>query len=66
MPGFPDRFMPFMDEPPGSKFSKEITGHFYGPCIQKLRGITNHSSGTEPKLRHKGTKLTTGYQRPGA
>ena len=24
MPGFPDKFMPFMDEPPGSKLSTEI------------------------------------------
>ena len=66
MPGFPDRFMPFMDEPPGSKFSTEITGHFYGPLIQSLRSITNHTADTEPKWRHRGTKLTTGYKRPWA
>jgi hydrogenase small subunit len=64
MPGFPDRFMPFMDEPPGSKLSTEITGHFYGPLIKTLRGITNNTADQEPKWRHKGTNLTTGYQRP--
>ena len=26
MPGFPDKFMPFMDEPPGSKVSAGISG----------------------------------------
>jgi hypothetical protein len=32
MPGFPDKFTPFMDEPPGSKVSTEITGHFCRDC----------------------------------
>ncbi len=66
MPGFPDKFMPFMDEPPGSKLSTEITGHFYGPLIRSLRGITIHTVDKEPKWRRKGRKLTTGYERPWA
>ena len=66
MPGFPDKFMPFMDEPPGSIASTEITSHFYGPMIRRLRSITEHSVDQEPKWRHKGTELDTGYRRPWA
>lgn len=63
MPGFPDKFMPFMDEPPGSKLSTEITGGFYGPLIRSLRHITLGTMEKEPKWRHKGTRLTTGAER---
>ena len=31
MPGFPDKFMPFMDEPPGSRVSTGVTERLYGP-----------------------------------
>jgi len=62
MPGFPDKFMPFMDEPPGSKVSTEITGQMYGPLIRKLRSITMATVDKEPKWRHAGAKLTTGYK----
>ena len=62
MPGFPDKFMPFMDEPPGSKVSTGITAQGYGPFIRKLRSITNHTVNQEPKWRHKGPQLTTGYR----
>jgi hydrogenase small subunit len=34
----------------------------YGPVIRKLRGITNRTVNKEPKWRHKGKQLTTGYQ----
>ena len=37
MPGFPDKFMPFMDAPPGGGVSSAIAGA-YGPVIRKLRG----------------------------
>ena len=40
MPGFPDKFMPFMDEPPGSRLSTGVTGMVYGPTIRRLRAIT--------------------------
>jgi hydrogenase small subunit len=60
MPGFPDKFMPFMDAPPGSKVSSAITG-VYGPAIRKLRGITNKTMNQETKWRHNRAELTTGY-----
>ena len=61
MPGFPDKFMPFMDEPPGAKLSAGAVG-IYGRMIRKLRAITNTTVNKEPKWRHKGTELTTGYR----
>jgi hydrogenase small subunit len=60
MPGFPDKFMPFMDEPPGSTISTQL-GALYGRLIRGLRGITNNTANKEPKWRHKGTQLTSGY-----
>jgi hydrogenase small subunit len=61
MPGFPDKFMPFMDEPPGARLSSAAVGT-YGHIIRSLRAITNASANKEPKWRHKGKKLDTGYE----
>ena len=61
MPGFPDMFMPFMDEPPGGKLSSTINKP-YGAFIRRLRGITNKVVNQEPKWRHNETELTTGYE----
>jgi hydrogenase small subunit len=63
MPGFPDKFMPFMDEPPGSKVSAGISG-VYGKLVRNLRGITERTLDKEPKWRHRGEELTTGYRKP--
>jgi hydrogenase small subunit len=63
MPGFPDKFMPFMDEPPGARLSS--TGiAFYGKLIRWLRGFTNRSANQEPRWRHHRPELTTGYRPP--
>ena len=60
MPGFPDKFMPFMDEPPGGTLSSAaITS--YGTLIRKLRSVTNHTLNKEPKWRHNREELTSGY-----
>jgi hydrogenase small subunit len=61
MPGFPDKFMPFMDEPPGSKLSTGASG-MYGTAIRALRKVTLDTVDKEPKWRHPGDKLTTGYK----
>ena len=60
MPGFPDKFMPFMDEPPGGSISSMAVGRVR-PVIRNLRRITNHTINQEPKWRHPGSRLTTGY-----
>jgi hydrogenase small subunit len=62
MPGFPDKFMPFMDEPPGGKLSTASVG-LYGHTISKLRGITTRTLDKEPKWRTPSDKLTTGATR---
>jgi hydrogenase small subunit len=63
MPGFPDKFMPFMDEPPGSRVSTAASGA-YGGVIRGLRSITARTVDKEPKWRRTGRELSTGYQRP--
>jgi hydrogenase small subunit len=61
MPGFPDKFMPFMDEPPGAKVSTTAIGA-YGAMIRTLRSMTQQTANEEPKWRHPGSKLATGYK----
>lgn len=61
MPGFPDKFMPFMDAPPGSRVSGAASGA-YGVVIRKLREITTKTVDKEPRWRTRGRRLTTGYQ----
>ena len=60
MPGFPDKFMPFVDEPPGGTVSSFLVG-MYGRTIRALRGLTNRSVNKETKWRHRGRELATGY-----
>src|SRR5450432_1515684 len=60
MPGFPDKFMPFMDEPPGAKVSTNTIAT-YGSVVRKLRSYTNETANKEPRWRRTGEKLTTGY-----
>jgi len=60
MPGFPDKFMPFMDEPPGSKVSTKAT-NLYGNVVRRLRAVTHKTVNEEPRWRARGTTLQTGY-----
>jgi len=61
MPGFPDKFMPFMDEPPGSLLATN-TIQGYARWILPLRKLMMKTLNDEPRWRHKGTNLTTGYR----
>ena len=60
MPGFPDKFMPFMDEPPGATIST-MGSASWGSMMRRLRGITNRTVNHEPKWRHNRPELTTGF-----
>jgi hydrogenase small subunit len=60
MPGFPDKFMPFMDEPPGSRVSAGAAS-MYGKAIRTLRSFTQDTVNKEPKWRHPRPELTTGH-----
>ncbi|MBV8809111.1 MAG: hydrogenase expression protein HypE [Acidobacteriaceae bacterium] len=61
MPGFPDKFMPFMDQPPGATLSSTVAVS-YGSLMRALRSITNNTANKEPRWRRPGSKLSTGYQ----
>jgi hydrogenase small subunit len=50
MPGFPDKFMPFMDEPPGAKLSTTAVA-VYGRTVHSLRAFTKASMNKEPQGR---------------
>ena len=56
MPGFPDKFMPFMDEPPGAKMSTSAV-LMYGRTVRALRNFTKSSLDREPSWRQPGTQL---------
>jgi hydrogenase small subunit len=50
MPGFPDKFMPFMEEPPGAKLSTTAIS-MYGKTVRALREFTKDSQNKEPEWR---------------
>ena len=50
MPGFPDKFMPFGDEPPGAKMSSSAV-LMYGRAVRALRSFTIDSLDREPEWR---------------
>jgi hydrogenase small subunit len=52
MPGFPDKFMPFMNQPPGSLLSSNAVST-YGRAIHALRRFTQASLNKEPAWRHR-------------
>ena len=58
MPGFPDKFMPFMDEPPGARMSTSAV-LMYGRTVRALRNFTKHSLEKEPdRSGNAGDKAT--------
>jgi hydrogenase small subunit len=50
MPGFPDKFMPFMNEPPGAKLSSTAVA-IYGKTVRALRAFTRATLNREPEWR---------------
>lgn len=52
MPGFPDKFMPFMNQPPGSLLSSSAV-QTYGRAIHALRRFTQASLNKEPHWRRR-------------
>lgn len=63
MPGFPDKCMPFMDQPPGAHMSAAAV-ELYGRTVRALRRFTLDSMDCEPEFRKPGSELATGYQPP--
>jgi hydrogenase small subunit len=65
MPGFPDKFMPFMESMPitwrtGSAMAV-TESETYGSVIRSLREFAIKQFDTEPQWRKKGPELITGY-----
>ena len=52
MPAFPERFMPFMSQPPGSLLSAQAITN-YGLAIRALRKFTQVSFNKEPEERRR-------------
>ncbi|HZU78956.1 MAG TPA: hypothetical protein VE991_03480 [Acidimicrobiales bacterium] len=63
MPAFPDKFMPFMDEPPGATLSTTMSG-LYGGFVRRLRQATADVVDEEPKWRGPHASSSTGYDPP--
>ncbi len=62
MPGFPDKFMPFMDEDPKAKLSSNTAKFTYGPLLRYFRNQSiNRIGDKEPEWRHPRNEITTGY-----
>jgi len=62
MPGFPDKYMPFMDEPAGSLVSTKAVS-VYGGAVRRLRAMTTRTGDKEPKWRRRGDQLLSGAKR---
>ena len=62
MPGFPDKFMPFMDEDAWGSRAATFTGLVYGPLVRRFRHKNiKEKYDKEPEWRQKGKQLSTGY-----
>ena len=60
MPGFPDKFMPFMDEPPGARMWMSTSAVLmYGRTVRALRNFTRGSLDKEPDWRGTGKIATS-------
>ena len=61
MPGFPDKFMPFMDTPSG-ELGPPSEDRLYRNLVRTLRGIAVHNVEQEPDWRRRGSGLTSGHR----
>ncbi len=62
MPGFPDKYMPFMEEARNAKLSTTLARFTYGPLLRFFRNQSiKRNYDKEPTWRKPGRRLTTGY-----
>jgi len=62
MPGFPDKFMPFMDEDKAGGLAATFMSLTYGPVVRTFRKRNiKHKYDKEPEWRTRGRTLETGY-----
>jgi hydrogenase small subunit len=64
MPGFPDKYMPFMDPDAYGNLASNFSKVAYGPVVRyfRKRNIKNKYD-KEPEWRHNKPELTTGYSK---
>jgi hydrogenase small subunit len=65
MPGFPDKYTPFMDPDPWGDVAANVQRFTYGPIFRyfRKRNLAKHFD-SEPAWRHPRPELTTGYGAP--
>ncbi len=69
MPGFPDKYMPFMAAAVGARLYASAARLAHGPIVRHLRELRiRRTFDVEPPWRRPGAQLRSGYQRscPGA
>jgi hydrogenase small subunit len=64
MPGFPDKYMPFMEADSSSRLYASAAGFSYGPVLKYLRERRiRRTFDVEPAWRRPSAELTSGYER---
>ncbi len=64
MPGFPDKYMPFMDEDPtGRDLVRHRAVHLRAAPALRAQAVHRRKYDIEPEWRHNRAELTTGYQK---
>jgi hydrogenase small subunit len=62
MPGFPDKYMPFMQEDKNARLSSTAASFTYGPVLRYFRARSiDKKFDKEPPWRNPGSRLTSGY-----
>jgi hydrogenase small subunit len=63
MPGFPDKFMPFMEANPLGTLAAQGARFTYGAVLRQLRTrAIRRRFDVEPEWRQRGERLTSGYE----
>jgi hydrogenase small subunit len=63
MPGFPDRFMPFMEPDAGARLYARTARFGHGPFVRYMRNRRmKRIFDVEPEWRRRGPRLTSGYE----
>jgi hydrogenase small subunit len=63
MPGFPDKYMPFMDPDSWGNVQANTVRFTYGPLLKFFRARNIKTKyDKEPEWRKPGRQLTTGYE----
>jgi hydrogenase small subunit len=63
MPGFPDKYMPFMEADAAARLYSRTARFAHGPIVRYLRERRIRKTfDVEPSWRRPGTELTSGYK----